>query len=266
MPADSPLQPASRPAVLGVVAVSVALAYSTWSGTWLRPLLDVEVIRSVPYLRSGLITLGDIVVFLALTCLALRRSPGFVLGLSGLAAPVHRPAMFAALILIPALAFCLAVTPLSQESTFADFAWKGALGPWLEEVLYRGLAIGVLVRLCGWPWLAACLWPALFFGVAHASQGAGFGEVAGIVGITAAGGLMFGWLYVRWGYNLWPAVFLHLVLNTLWMAFDFGENAIGGGMGNAVRTGVVIIAIFATLRLAPKSRSAAVRHDLDLDT
>jgi membrane protease YdiL (CAAX protease family) len=29
------------------------------------------------------------------------------------------------------------------------------------------------------------------------------------------GGLLFGWLYVRWGFNLWPAFFVHAGLNTL---------------------------------------------------
>ncbi|MFT3811091.1 MAG: CPBP family intramembrane metalloprotease [Micropepsaceae bacterium] len=121
--------------------------------------------------------------------------------------------------------------------------------PVVEEVLYRGLAVGVLIRWCGWNWLAACLWPAVFFGLAHIWQGESLGETAAVVGITAFGAVLFGWLYVRWGFSLWPPILLHIGMNMQWLVFDLGETAIGGVTGNVLRFGVVALAVGATFWL-----------------
>ena len=91
------------------------------------------------------------------------------------------------------------------------------------------------------------LLPALLFGLVHAGQGSDLGSVAGIVAITGLGGLLFGWLFVRWGFNLWPPILLHVGLNSLWIVFALGETALGGWLGNGLRLAVVIGAIVLTL-------------------
>jgi len=106
--------------------------------------------------------------------------------------------------------------------------------------------------LCGWRFFPAALAPALLFGLAHISQGSEPMEIAGIVAITAVGGLLFGWLFVRWGFNLWPAIFVHMGLNALWSVFALGDNAIGGWFGNALRLAVIAAGVGLTLLLAPK--------------
>jgi membrane protease YdiL (CAAX protease family) len=97
----------------------------------------------------------------------------------------------------------------------------------------------------------ACLLPAMFFGVAHLWQGNDLMSIAGVVIITGLGGLLFGWLFVRWNFNLWPAVLLHIGMNSLWTVFALGENAIGSEMGNMLRLTTVLLAIILSLRMAP---------------
>lgn len=247
---------AARQAALSL-AVSLALALSALSGRLLGPLLDVEPITRIAYLRSALISATGVLVFVSLVCIAGWRSPGAIISVTGVTAPLGRPVVFGILALAPAVVVSLALAPFAQGITWPDVAWKVLAGPFLEEFAFRGLAVGVLMRLCRWPMLAACLWPSIFFGGAHALQGSDLGEIAGIVGVTAAGGLLFGWLFVRWGFNLWPAFLLHAGLNGLWLFFDLGENAIGGWLGNALRLGVVAISIGLTFWLAPGKQGSA---------
>ena len=88
--------------------------------------------------------------------------------------------------------------------------------------------------------------------IPEATRGA---EVLGIVAITGLGGLLFGWLFVRWGFSLWPPIFLHMGMNSLWIAFDLGENAIGGLLGNVERVVVVVLAIALTLWLTRRRQA-----------
>lgn len=246
------------PAAAIAIAVSLGLLWSVFSGDLLRPvlrpLLPQAAVAVFPYLGSALISLIDIALMLLMVALAARRSPLQLLRLGGLYAAPGRPLVWALLWLLPALCVCLLWGQRAQDLGVADLVWKGLLGPFSEELFYRGLAVAALVRLCGWRWWIACLWPALFFGAVHAGQGADLGSVAGIVAITALGALLFGWLLVRWDFNLWPPVLLHVGLNSLFLVFAWGESAVFGGLGGAVRIGVVLIAVLAALRMQPPLR------------
>lgn len=236
------------------MAVSVALAYSTVSGDLLAPLVGVEPIRAVPYLGSALVSLGDALVLVILVALTAGRSPLWVISQSGLQAPIRKPALWALVWLLPAIAVGLMFAKIATDLHVSDIAWKGIVGPFAEEFVYRGLALGVLIRWCGWPIWLACIWPAVFFGVAHFGQGQDWGSIAGIVAITGFGGVLFGWLFVRWRFNLWPAILLHVGLNSVWLVFELGENALGGWLGNILRLAVIAISVGATFWLAPARR------------
>lgn len=251
------VQPASHRALAIATGVSIALVYSTQSGALLRPLLDAANLPPVPYLSSAITSLGDAIVLLALAAALAWRSPLELIASSGLAAPVAKPALWALCWFVPALGLCLAFAAPAAQVAATDVAWLGFGGPALEELVYRGLAVTILVRLCGWHWLAACLAPAAIFGLAHWGQGDDAASIAGIVALTGVGGLLFGWLLVRWGYNLWPPIFLHVGLNTLWTVFDLGDNALGGWLGNAMRLGVISIAIAGSFWLAPSKRESS---------
>jgi membrane protease YdiL (CAAX protease family) len=240
---SQPSRVAARPRWLAA-AILLALAWSTISGDvvgWLA-----QDLPRVPYLRSLLATLTDLAMLLLLAAWAARRSPRALLALAGLRKPIAAPLIWAAMVLVPAWLACMVWIQTPPPVRSIDLLWQGLAGPFAEELLYRGLAIGLLTTLCGWRWLPACLAPAVLFGLAHLGQGADPASAAGIALITAAGGLLFGWLWVRWDGNLWPPVLLHAGMNTLWLVYGLGENAIGGVPGNVLRVAIVMAAIGLT--------------------
>jgi membrane protease YdiL (CAAX protease family) len=103
------------------------------------------------------------------------------------------------------------------------------LGPFAEEVLFRGFLMTQLRDRVRLSLRAAMAVSAVAFGLAHAPQlhaHLGFyhissaweftvvrvGVIAGQVAMLAAGGLVFGWVYFRTA-SLWPAIGLHACLN-----------------------------------------------------
>ncbi len=255
--AQSPHSPAVVHPRWLAAAILLALAWSTISGDvvgWLA-----QDLPRVPYLRSLLATLTDLAVLLLLAAGVARRSPLSLLALAGLRKPIVVPLAWAAIVLVPAWLACLLWIDTRPQVAAIDLLWKGLAGPFAEELLYRGLAVGLLTTLCGWRWLPACLAPALLFGLAHLGQGADPVSIAGIALITAAGGLLFGWLWVRWDGNLWPPVLLHAGMNSLWLLYGLGENAIGGLAGNVLRLGIVAVAVALTLAWVRRAEIAASR-------
>lgn len=233
-------------------AVTLALGWSTVSGPILKPLLASVPTYGVPYLRAGLATIGDLLVLLGLVSVAAMRSPASILRFAGFDRDARRPLLWGLASLTPSAVLAFWFAPLGQFEV-SDLLYQAIGSPVLEEIIYRGLAIGILMRLCGWPFLAAALLPATLFGLAHAAQGEAPIDIAGLVAITGFGGLLFGWLFVRWGFNLWPSILLHVGMNALWIVFNLGDNAIGSWFGNALRLLVIALAISLTLLLAPRS-------------
>jgi hypothetical protein len=261
MAEDSRIHPASNRAIMIAVAVSLALIYASQSGSFMRQVFTAFPLPTIPYLRSALASVSDIIVMILLVSLAAKRSPFSLVALTGVGADILRPLLWASVIFVPAIIICVIVAPLATDFTAYDFAWRSIGGPFCEELLYRGLAISVLMRWCGWHWLAACLLPAAFFGAVHVWQGSDWGSVLGIVAITGLGGLLFGWLFYRWDFNIWPPVLLHIGMNSLWMLFSMGDTAIGGWFGNVVRLSVVIVAIVLTLKMVPRRRTSIALSD-----
>ena len=241
-----------RRSVMVALAVSAGLIWTTVSGD-----LFAGFQAPFPYSRALAASLSDLVAMLLLLAAASGKPPSELLGLTGIFASAARPAIWAALLFMPALLLCLFAAKAAGGVEPSDLLWKGVAGPVFEEIVYRGLAVGALVRLAGWRLIPACLLPALFFGAAHAYQGAGLAETAGAVAITGIGGLFFGWLFWRWNWNLWPAIFLHAGLNLLWMLFALGDTAVGGWLGNGLRLAVVAGAVLLTLRMVPKGGKTA---------
>ena len=238
----------TRDALLMAGAVSVALAWSMFSGDVAHRL----TLPKIPYLRSGLATLSDLTIMILLTALAARRPPGWALSQAGLAKFSLRHPLWGLLVFAPVVAASALLAPLAPDLTPEDIVWPGVIGPFTEELFYRGLAVGLLMRAAGWRFLPAALWPALSFGLAHLWQGSSPQETAAAVAITGIGGVGFGWLFVRWGFALWPAVILHIGMNVLWTVFGLGETAVGGLLGNGLRAATVVLAIGLTLWLAPR--------------
>jgi uncharacterized protein len=234
-----------------VVAVVIGLVMMTFSGELVRLPPLPEVLTGIPYLRSSLAFILDIASMLVLLRFVGGVSRGAMGDALGLTKPVRAAALMGAMIFIPALALMAAIGTPSDEASAVDLVLLGVVFPIAEEIAYRGLATGILLIVCGWRFWTAALLPAVVFGLGHATQGDEAMEIAGIVVITGLGGLLFSWLYLRFGHNLWPAIIMHSGMNLIWSAFDMGENAIGGWVGNAMRVAVVAAAIALTIWAMP---------------
>lgn len=221
----------------------------------LRPALKATLLGDIGFGVSFALNALALLAFAVLVGATKGRDAPSLLRLTGLAAPIGRPLLFAAAIFAPAAALAHAIAPPASDLSLYDQAFLSVIFPFMEEVGFRGLAVGALMRVAGWGFAPAALLPAAVFGAAHLSQGDGPAEVAGIVAITAVGGLVLGWLFMRWAFNLWPAIFAHAGLNALWGFYDLGENALGGWTGNALRLGIIAAAIGLTLVMAPRRSS-----------
>lgn len=124
------------------------------------------------------------------------------------------------------------------------------LGPFAEEVLFRGLLFRQLYRRARRHPLRAMVVSALVFGGAHVvntnwSLGpAGLQAAAAVVGTATLGGLLFAWVAYRWD-SIWPAIGLHAGLNLAW---DLTQGDAGRAIVTA-RVASVVIALLITWRV-----------------
>ena len=220
----------------------------SFTGSLARTLPLAEVLRSIPYLVSSLSYALDLIISVIL----LRTIGGVGIVRQweavGLGKPWRASALMGACLFIPVALLCLVLVGVADDARWDSNLFLGLYAPLIEEITYRGLATGVLILIAGWRFWSAALLPAAVFGLAHFSQGSGWEEVAGIVAITALGGLFFSWLYRRFGDNLWPAFILHAGMNLVWNTFHLGDNALGGMLGNGQRIAVVVGAILFALK------------------
>jgi membrane protease YdiL (CAAX protease family) len=193
----------------------------------------------------------------------------------GLAATIP---MFCALFFLPLRGFQL------------DLALgSGIIGPFAEELLFRGFLFGLLWRVAGWSIPTSIIVSSLLFGLAHVPNAdrdlfimlrgpgpAGYatsgGQVVQVISGTtmwwqfvsfrgpeiletalplAAGGAVLAWIAYKWG-SLWPAIALHACMN-LWWDATRGEHvvpALGPGIMSVAQLLSVAVAIGLTLRFS----------------
>ena len=125
----------------------------------------------------------------------------------------------------------------------------GVVGPFVEEVLFRGFLFRQMRRWAGMPFWIAAILASLLFGAGHFDQGSSFANAVMNGTITFAGGVLFCWLAERWN-SIWPGFVIHAGLNLLWSVYTLGSNAVGGEAGNLARVAAVVIAIVLTRRLS----------------
>lgn len=245
--------------ILVAAAVVAGLAIAVFVDA-LRPWLKETPVADIRYGVSFAVNALALLAFWLLVLAAKGGQTPTLRRLCGLAAPIGRPLLFAALIFAPAAAIAGVIARPAADLRLYDQTFLSAIFPVMEEIGFRGLAIGALMRLARWPFLPAALLPAAVFGAVHFGQGEGLAETAGVVVVTGLGGLILGWVFVRWDFNLWPAIFAHAGMNALWGVFDLGDNALGGWTGNLLRLGVIAAAVGLTLLMAPRGgrRAGAV--------
>jgi hypothetical protein len=231
--------------------VSLALLYSTLSGSLFKSMMPSELF-GYTYARSTLAALSDVIALTGTILMLTRIRIDDLLHVAGLTGAIQRPLLWFLLVFTPVTLVSLLLSNPLPSISLEDIVWLAIGSPLIEEVFYRGLAIGLLVSVCGWRWWIACVWPAVFFALAHLWQGAEMISVAGVTAITLLGGLFFGWLFVKWKFNLWPAILAHIGMNLIWSVFALGDDATGGLAGNIVRAITVLLAIAGTLWMTSK--------------
>jgi hypothetical protein len=244
--------------ILLSAAIAAALFVGIFLDEPLRPILRETPLGDIRYSVSLVVNLIGLALLAAVILLFGGQEARDLGRLSGISAPIGGPLLFAFAIFAPAVAVAAFIAKPVAQVDAVELLMLSLVFPIIEEIGFRGLAVGALMRIAGWRFLPAALLPAAVFGAAHAGQGESLAEIGGVVAITGIGGLLLGWLFVRWGFNLWPAIFAHVGLNALWGVYDLGENAIGGWTGNALRLGVIAAAILYTLFVTPRmARRAA---------
>jgi uncharacterized protein len=229
-----------------IVSVFLALAISSFGGDFIRPVVKSLHFMEFPYATSAFMSFLDIIIFVALASI-FGATPRELWRATGIATPWRAPVLLALLAFVPVTLAALPFLRINPELTAIDFGWLALGGPFIEEVVFRGLALGIFIRLCRMPfWLAVGL-PALMFGLAHFANGEGLVNALSIVAVTGLGGLFFGWLYLRWGGSIWPPFLFHMGLNGLFQIFTLGDDATLGLVGNIVRLSIVAIGICLTI-------------------
>jgi membrane protease YdiL (CAAX protease family) len=116
-----------------------------------------------------------------------------------------------------------------------------------EETLFRGYAFGLLYRRVHVGFWLSIILPTAFFALGHLYQVHGILDSLGILAVTGLGSLWFGWLYVRWEYNLWVPIAMHSLMDSWWTVFDAGSTALGSGDANIARLLTILLSTILTL-------------------
>ncbi len=116
------------------------------------------------------------------------------------------------------------------------------LGPFAEEVLYRGFLFQQLWHRARWPVWAAALLSALMFALAHHPDPTAIGPPTLV---TIAGGCLFAWVTWRWR-SLWPAIALHGAINFWW---DLAPNSPGSLVAGSTQGIALALMVLLTWRL-----------------
>jgi membrane protease YdiL (CAAX protease family) len=208
-----------------------------WLGAAFRP---VSYLPFLEGLFKVVVWVGPCLLVTMLWTRASLHDAWRALGLHG---PVARGWTIGLLATLPmALA---AVVSGPQLPDLDDLVGNVLLGPFAEEVLFRGFLFGVLWRRARWPWSLALVVSSIVFGLAHLRslslligvRAALFGHYEGafrqlasqvpsmvtVGGAFALGGLLFCWIYYRSG-TLWPAIGVHACMNFWWDVSRVGDR------------------------------------------
>ncbi|MBC6696712.1 CPBP family intramembrane glutamic endopeptidase [Hymenobacter puniceus] len=144
-----------------------------------------------------------------------------------------------------------------QLTTVAGNLLRGALWAGLgEETLFRGFLFGQLYRRVRFPWLLTILIESGIFASRHLYQSHDLPSAVGVLAVTFAGGVWFGWLYKSWN-NLWVPIFLHVFMNAWWMLFNVSDSAVGNVWANVFRVLTIALSVAATLWYKRRRQPAA---------
>lgn len=246
-----------------VVIVSVLITYNFWK---ILDYFSIDFIQLAgnKYLNSLLIhLLWTAPVWL--TSLVLFGKEAF--RISGLPAPVLKGFSIAALSCIPLYLIFIFFFDLTVSLDGHYIFNNSLLAGVFEELVYRALFFGALYGLLNWKFWPAVLVNAAIFSFGHLYQAHDLLSSVFTLLITGIGAVWFGWVYIRWNYNLWVPVFLHTLMNMSWAIFEVGSGTAAGGIVSYVaRVLVIVVSVIITLRYTEKMRPLHTRTDIEAPT
>ena len=165
----------------------------------------------------------------------------------GMTAPAGRAIAFAAIVTSPMLiAFALGFH-LNPKMTFLSVAVGCFIAPFAEEVIFRAYLFKQLYQRARLGFWLSALIPSVLFALGHVYQSSNPMELAGILAVTGIGSIISCWLFMRWRYNLWVIVGLHVGMNLWWEVFAVDDTALGGWLANGARLLTIACAILLTI-------------------
>lgn len=245
------------------VIASVLITYNFWTVLDYFSIYSLEFVEN-KYLNSFLTHLIWAAPVLLTSLILFGKD---AIRISGLSAPVLKGFSVAALSCVPLfLTFGLFfdfTKSLDGHYIFNNSLLAGIF----EELVYRSLFFGALYGLLNWKFWPAVLANAAIFSFGHLYQAHDLLSSVLTVLITGIGAVWFGWIYIRWNYNLWVPVFLHTLMNMSWAIFEVGDGTAAGGIISYVaRVLVIVVSVIITLRYTQKMRPLQARTDIEQST
>jgi membrane protease YdiL (CAAX protease family) len=140
----------------------------------------------------------------------------------------------------------------------AHEAFSGLWAGFNEEIVFRGFAAGLLVRLAGWRFLPAALLTGVLFGAGHLYQAGSTAEAWSIFCFGLLVHVGFFAFYKYWNWNLWFPIFLHGLMDVSFNLFRPADNILLNGPSNIYRGITIGLAIIITCTLEYRRRIRAV--------
>lgn len=240
----------------GIIIIALLITY--FSMDILRALsFPFDALPENVYLRSFLIRLIDYSALLITGILLFRKHLPQIMGLH------HSPGrsfLFAFSCVLPMMLVFWFVFVINDQISFEAVYNQAILPAVFEEVAYRALVLGVLYRICQWKFLPAILLNGIVFGLAHLYQANDLTAALLTFAITFIGAVWFGWLYVKWGFNLYIPIFLHLLMNLSWVLFEVSPGAAGNWIANVARLITILASVVITFHYTRQTRTLSWRN------
>lgn len=169
--------------------------------------------------------------------------------LLGLSHPPVKPFIYALISCLPIfIIYPLFFEVRSSIEPYSIYS-NSILSPFYEEIIYRALFFGALVGLLRWKFWHVVVLNAMAFSFGHLYQAYDLVSTVFTVLITSVASVWWGWMFIRWRYNIWFPLFLHVLMNLAFDLFAVGSGTAAGGVATyAGRLLVIAISVGITLK------------------
>ncbi|MDO8896730.1 MAG: CPBP family intramembrane metalloprotease [Bacteroidales bacterium] len=232
----------------------VIIAFSVWyfiDKSFFAPVYRFFTVYSV--MPEIAYFLAYLIMGLPMFAAVLWLRPGKFFSAFGMNKGFGKAVLAAVIFTLPMLLGYAVIYDFNSGITFSKILRGAVFAALFEEWYFRGFVFGMLFRFTRLGFIPSILLGAFVFAVSHLYQSSDPGIMAGIFMTTLLGAGLFAWVYSEWKFNLWVAIWLHLLMNLYWMLFDAGDNALGPLASNIFRASTIAFIIIGTLLYKKRS-------------